>query len=82
MITFSKLGYYGAIGNQLFQYFFTRSLKQEDYSFDISFYNFNSSRKLDLINFPNLKLKFIHCRKQITHVLFPIGMHSWAKNCG
>jgi len=47
------------LGNQLFQYFFTRSLKQEDYSFDISFYNFNSSRKLDLINFPNLNLKFI-----------------------
>lgn len=47
------------LGNQLFQYFFTRSLNHEDYSFDISFYNFNSSRKLDLINFPNLKLNFL-----------------------
>lgn len=47
------------LGNQLFQYFFTKSISPNDYYFDISFYSFNASRKLDLINFPNMKLNFL-----------------------
>jgi hypothetical protein len=48
------------LGNQLFQYFFTRSFNIEDYSFDISFYNSNFNRSLEITNFKNIKLKFPH----------------------
>ncbi len=46
------------LGNQLFQYFFTRSFDIEDYGFDISFYNSNFNRFLEITNFENIKLKF------------------------
>ena len=53
------------LGNQLFQYFFTRSLGVEDYKFDISFYGSNGSRKLDLIDFPKFNLKFLDSSKGV-----------------
>jgi len=49
------------LGNQLFQYFFTKSLFQENYIFDISFYNsiYNKyNRKLEIINYPNITRNF------------------------
>jgi hypothetical protein len=53
------------LGNQLFQYFFTKSFGIEDYKFDISFYNSNATRRLDLINFPKFNLKFVENPKEI-----------------
>jgi len=53
------------LGNQLFQYFFTRSFGIKDYKFDISYYNISSQRKLDLVNFPNLKLNFVNDAKDL-----------------
>jgi hypothetical protein len=49
------------LGNQLFQYFFTKSLLQENYIFDISFYNsiYNKyNRKLEIINYPIISQNF------------------------
>ena len=53
------------LGNQFFQYFFTRSLGESNYLFDISFYNYNYSRQLELVKFPKLKLKFLENPKEI-----------------
>lgn len=49
------------LGNQLFQYFFTKSLLQENYIFDISFYNsiYNKyNRKLEIVNYPIISQNF------------------------
>jgi hypothetical protein len=46
------------LGNQLFQYFFIRSLNADNYAFDVSFFSRSFNRKLDLTSFRNLKLNF------------------------
>jgi hypothetical protein len=48
------------LGNQLFQFYFTRNLNSSNYKFDCSFYRSNFNRQLDLLNYPNLKLNFLN----------------------
>lgn len=58
------------LGNQLFQYFFTRSIGDNNYKFDTSFYNSSITRKLELTKFKNLKLNFLSVYDDLQNMEF------------
>ncbi len=65
------------LGNQLFQYFFTRGFNIEDYGFDISFYSYNFNRSLEITNFEKVKLKFPN--RQLINPIIIKDYFQWKK---